>query len=329
MNRRIAIVVDPTPPHTPEILHQIVVIAQCLGGPFEVTMIGPAGDTWRAPDTVITEYTGDATANALRTFAPDAVVHIPRSPLTFRTLSRMRTLRRGAPGARHVAWHPARFEPPSRLVRCLAPEQTWVCSYRSLLNLKRASIKGDILWPAAGYSAPLNREARAMQRKQLGVRDADFLVVCETGDPAGNLFDVIDRLAAMPSAVVVVHGRAARLHARANVRAAQDGGSELARLGDVYVHAVKRGKHLPEVPSGVLEALAAGVPVATTAFGGIRDVLIEGEDVRFWEDPHQLTAAIDAMRASSPACRSMADHSCAAVAARVSHLLGWSNSPSR
>jgi glycosyltransferase involved in cell wall biosynthesis len=72
----------------------------------------------------------------------------------------------------------------------------------------------------------------------------------------------------------------------------------------------------------VFEALASGLPVLSTPFGGLRDFMEPGEDFRYFETDNELAAAAEAVRsAGAPAVRTMENFSWDNIAGRILETL--------
>ena len=273
----------------------------------------------------------------IRSFTPDTVLYVPSSSSTTGSFVRAYALRRHAPRAAHgmVALIPRRHRAAERpILHGTAPDVLFVGSYRSLLHTHLLSLNGDLI--PAGVDASAYRPPRAGERvalrETLGVEAGSYvyLHVGRVG-PRRNL----DRLAALaetPGASVIVvavdppadQRLQSRLE-RAGVRVVHGPVpvAEYYRAADCYVFPVEDHGEEGEIPLGVFEALASGVPVVSTPFGGLRDFLPPGDDLRYIESDDELLAAVSQLREqAAPAVRSMDDFSWERVAQRIVKTLG-------
>ena len=189
---------------------------------------------------------------------------------------------------------------------------------------------------------PVDGARRAAARRALGLGDAAFVVGSFQKDGIGwgegfepklikgpdvlvNALEEIRR--AVPELVVLLTGPA-----RGYVR------SELERLGVTCLHTVAEGKaelarayHALDVyvvpsrqeggPKGVLEALAAGVPLVSTRVGQATEIVTSGRDGLLVEveDVEAITDAIVRLHGDSGLSRSLAETG-RATAERYSHV---------
>jgi glycosyltransferase involved in cell wall biosynthesis len=63
---------------------------------------------------------------------------------------------------------------------------------------------------------------------------------------------------------------------------------EIYRLADCFVFPSTNETDAVEFPMSILASLSCGVPVLSTPFGGLRDFLPEGDDLRYWNTTDEL-----------------------------------------
>jgi glycosyltransferase involved in cell wall biosynthesis len=261
------------------------------------------------------------------------VVYVPSPSATVGSFVRAFALRRHWPRARHgmVALiprrHPARLKP---LLNGTSPDVIFVPSYASLLHLCDLSLRGEVL--PVGVDLGQFRPARAGEKASLRRAHripADAYVYLHVGhlSPKRNL-GLLAQLAREPGAHVLVIGSTstpddARLRGEleaAGVRVIRQvvPVEEFYRLCDCYVFPVFDSEGCVEIPLSVIEALASGVPVLARSFGGLRDFVAGGDDVRYFEFDDELLPLARALRAgAAPPARDMHAFSWRAVADRI------------
>jgi glycosyltransferase involved in cell wall biosynthesis len=207
-----------------------------------------------------------------------------------------------------------------------------VPSYKSLLYLNRLSVAGDVIPVGVDLTdfrpASKDDNEKAMLRRRHQV-SPDAYVYLHIGhlSPHRNL-DILATLAADPGAEVIVIGSTSTPQDDA-VRAAMESAGvrvirevmpveEFYRLSDCYVFPVHDATGCVEIPLSVLEALASGLPVLSRPFGGLRDFLPAGDDLRYWDSHEELAAAAAALRANGhPQIRDMRPFSWERIAERI------------
>jgi glycosyltransferase involved in cell wall biosynthesis len=228
-------------------------------------------------------------SRSLRAYKPDAVLYIPRAAATPMSLMRARLLRVQSGGVAVAVLslqrraYRAGLRPFLRLIRPLA---VLVLSERSTGVMRQAGIRAQRI--PLGVNTQVFRPPRPGEKEALrekyGIRGGRVILHVGHISPRRNL-SLLRRLIAEGINLVVVSSTSTRLDARIEEllqhpsitlidRFIEDI-DEVYRLADAYVFPTFSHRGAIEIPLSVLEALATNLPVVTTDFGGIPDILDE------------------------------------------------------
>ena len=313
--------------------HQVRMINVDRGGFAAARNGGAAGASEILTVAGTRTFMQPALRRAVTTFEPEMVLYVPSSSATVASFVRAFALRRHWPRARHgmVALiprrHPSRLKP---MLRGAAPDVIFVPSYASLLHLSDLSLRGDVV--PVGVDLAVFRPARDGEKAALRHAHrvpAEAFVYLHVGhlSPKRNL-TVLARLQREPGAQVIVIGSTstpedAALRAEieaAGVRVIREfvPVDEFYRLADAYVFPVFDWEGSIEMPLSVIEALASGLPVIARPFGGLRDFVSPGDDVRYFESEDEMVAHARALQGGPrPRVRDMGDFAWGRVAERM------------
>jgi len=272
----------------------------------------------------------------VRSFRPDIVLYVPSPSNTLASFLRSAALKRCAPGARHgmVALiprtHATRRKP---FLKWAAPDIIWVPSYRSLLRLSRLGLCGDVLPVGVDLDAftPAGGEEKRSLREYYHI-DPEAFVALHIGHLSSKrnlgVLGSLRELAGPDGVTVLLVGSTSTPEDKVLRSELEASGvrvirevvkvEEFYRLADCYVFPVEDSEGSVEMPLSVVESLASGLPVVTTPFGGLRDFLPDGDDVRYWNTRDELGEAVrDLKERGAPRIRDMKEFSWDRIAGTI------------
>jgi glycosyltransferase involved in cell wall biosynthesis len=206
----------------------------------------------------------------------------------------------------------------------------FVPSYASLLHLSDLSLRGELVpvgVDLAQFRPPHDGEKEALRHKHGVPQDATVYLHVGHLSPKRNV-GVLSQLAALPGAHVIVIGSTSTPEDSALRSGLEAAGvrvirefvpvEEFYRLADCYVFPVIDSEGCVEIPLSVVESLASGLPVIARPFGGLRDVLPAGDDLRYFETEDDMVSLARALNAGArPATRDMSGFEWRALATRM------------
>ncbi len=248
-------------------------------------------------------------AELLAAFGPDAVVYVPWTSLTARTILRAWSLRRYARAARLgvLALQPRRADLLGRmLARRRVPDVVMAVGpgvERQARELRLPCVRIGAGVDDARFR-PAALDEREALRRRAGVEPDAFVVLHVGHLKSSRGVEVIGEAARIPGVVcVMVCSGSTRAEAelmasltRSGVRIVtgyQKRIEDLYRMADAYLFPVTSPLDAIEAPLSVLEAAACGLAIVATPFGALPDLLAGCDAGVVWaESPSEMVAAV-------------------------------------
>jgi O-antigen/teichoic acid export membrane protein/glycosyltransferase involved in cell wall biosynthesis len=250
------------------------------------------------------EVTRCALSPQLRDSAPDVVLYASRSSLTLPALLRAWLLKMlcRAPVALVALQGSGAGVLRRRLARHLVPDLLLVPTERELLLARGHGVNAACVWSGVDMERfrPAKPGEREALRQRYGLPTHRRIIL-----HVGHLRQGRNVTALLPLAgeegvtlVLVASGRRS-VESEALKSELEQGGAvvldgyqprveELYRLADCYVFPTVAPDHAVAMPLSVLEALASGVPVVSTRFGALEDLLGSAPGLQLVDDAAEL-----------------------------------------
>lgn len=274
----------------------------------------------------------------LREAAPDVVLYASRCPLTLPALLRARLLKLlcRAPVALVALQGSGQGVLSRRLARGLVPDLLLVPTLGEVRLARGRGLNAACVWSGVDVERfrPAEPGEKEALRLRYGLPDHHWIVLHVGHLRAGRNLTALLPLARQEglSVVVVASGRRSAESQALKAELEQEGVvvldgyqphiEELYRLADCYVFPTLAPDHAVATPLSVLEALASGVPVVSTRFGALEDLLGSAPGLSFVDDGAELVSSALSVAHQSPDARALArTFSWQAIAERLLGLL--------
>jgi glycosyltransferase involved in cell wall biosynthesis len=251
----------------------------------------------------------------IRAFNPDLIFYLPTAQATIYSFLRARVLKFYARGARTVliTLQPRRYTAIiKKIVPFVAPDLVLAQSAKTqqALNGLGCTVRRIASGVDLQKFKPASRSRKEVLRRKYGLA-ADRFVVLHVGHINRNrnmhFLDQIQRLEAVQAVVVGSSTYSEDRQLAADLKAAGvvvitgylKRIEELYQCADCYLFPVFSEGACIEIPLSVLEAMACNLPVVTTRYGGLPDLIRPREDFRYAASDAEMLAEIDWLKEKS------------------------------
>jgi glycosyltransferase involved in cell wall biosynthesis len=247
-----------------------------------------------------------AFSDALTQFDPEVVVYVPQSAATPMSMVRARLLKRQS-GGRPVALISLQRRTYSgsmkTLLKSLRPDLVLVFSSQAQAEVRGLGIKVRRI--SLGVDSQVFRPPAAGTKQELRSKYnlPEGKIVLHVGhlSPGRNL-RLLKTIAGEDIRVVVISSTATRRHPEVEAMLQEpwvilmetyiEHIEEIYRAVDGYVFPTFSPTDAIDIPLSVLEAMATNLPVATTDFGGLKDLFDPGEGLFVCSGEDELVQAV-------------------------------------
>lgn len=255
----------------------------------------------------------------IRDYSPDIILYMPETSITFNSFLRGRVLKSISGGAKVALFATIRrdYSAMQRLIirRFLCPDIVFL--FGGFRGWVFSGIKTYTLPPAID----IDKFSVATEDEKLHLRmkyeiPVDKRVVLHVGHvrPTRNVSVLIKVQRLEDIQVLIIDSTSTPQYEELNRRLKDEGViildryipdiSEIYRLSDIYVFPVKDEIASINLPLSILEAMACGLPVITTRFGGIEGCFGEDEGFRYFDTDDKLLGFVNEININSPSTSS-------------------------
>jgi len=251
-------------------------------------------------------FTARTLRHAVRDFQPDTVCYVPEASMTLFSVMRGRFLKLAFPRTRlalialQTRTHSAAALP---LLRLLRPDLVVALSRHTANAAAKLGCRTAVIPPAVDLDRfrPVDAGQKAALRRKYGLDEKAFLVLHVGHVKRERGVGLLGELGPACQAVLVAArsegadpGLVERLRQR-HVVVIDDflpDIHELYQAADCYLFPVLQEDASIDAPLSVLEAMACNLPVATTPFGSLPDLMPPGKGLLFATTARELTNAV-------------------------------------
>ncbi len=244
----------------------------------------------------------------IRDYSPDIILYMPETSITFNSFVRARLLRSIGKGARIGLFATLKrcYNPFQVFLieRFLAPNIVFLFGNFRGLSLKR--LRTHTLPPAIDVDkfSVATEDEKVSLRKRYEI-PVDKRVVLHVGHvrPTRNVSALIKVQRLKDVQVLIVGSTSTPRYDELKERLEAEGIiildqyianiSEVYRLSDIYVFPVRDEIASINLPLSIIEAMACGLPVVTTRFGGVEGYFSEDEGFRYFDTDEELLRLVN------------------------------------
>lgn len=244
----------------------------------------------------------------IRDFGPDVILFIPKGAMTLTSLARVHVLRSYGNGC-PVALLSVQPKPLSLLgrtaLRLLGPDLVLAQSHAEADNMRRLGCKAAMVPAGVDLDrfVPVDGGEKARLRSKHGF-EPDDKVILHVGHLRENRnVRIFKHLQNLDGCKCVLVGSTRTCREEGLINELSDAGvrivgdyqpniEEWYQLADLYVFPVVVSDAAIQFPLSVLEALACNLPVVTTRFGGLLDMLPETDGLSCADNDDEIVSAV-------------------------------------